>query len=135
MDSEHADGANPFTIQRVGEKGFGKWTLHIDGLEKTGETDAYTYWIQEVTVPGYVAVPRIVVVTKDSVSGQETETEINSVNHASPESEIRITNSKYNVSLPSTGGPGTTALYLLGSMLIMLAGAGFILMGRKKRVE
>ena len=38
-------------------------------------------------------------------------------------------------SLPSTGGPGTNLLYLLGSMLIMLAGAGFILLNRKKRAE
>ena len=39
------------------------------------------------------------------------------------------------VALPSTGGPGTNLLYLFGSMLIMLAGAGFILLGRKKRIE
>ena len=39
------------------------------------------------------------------------------------------------VSLPSTGGPGTNLLYILGSMLIMLSGAGFILLQRKKRVE
>ena len=39
------------------------------------------------------------------------------------------------VALPSTGGPGTNLLYLLGSMLVMLAGAGFILLQRKKRVE
>ena len=38
------------------------------------------------------------------------------------------------VALPSTGGYGTDQLYLLGSMLVMLAGAGFILLQRKKRV-
>lgn len=38
-------------------------------------------------------------------------------------------------SLPSTGGPGTNLLYFLGSMMIMLAGVGFILLSRKKRVE
>ena len=37
--------------------------------------------------------------------------------------------------LPSTGGPGTNLLYLLGGLLITFAGAGFILLQRKKRVE
>ena len=36
-------------------------------------------------------------------------------------------------SLPSTGGPGTNLLYLFGSMLVMLAGAGFVLQNRRKR--
>ena len=35
--------------------------------------------------------------------------------------------------LPNTGGPGTNLLYLLGGMMIMLAGAGLILLNRKKR--
>gem|GEM_PF-1425323 len=36
------------------------------------------------------------------------------------------------VALPSTGGPGTRFFTLLGSMLICLAGAGFILLNKKR---
>ena len=43
----------------------------------------------------------------------------------------RIANNP-GVELPATGGPGTTALYLLGIMLTGLAGAG-LLMKRKRR--
>ena len=35
------------------------------------------------------------------------------------------------VSLPSTGGPGTAMIYLLGAMLTGVAGAGFV--ARKTR--
>ena len=38
------------------------------------------------------------------------------------------------VALPSTGGPGTEIFKLLGGMLVLFAGAGFILLQRKKRV-
>ena len=47
---------------------------------------------------------------------------------------LTVTNTAGYV-LPSTGGPGTHAVYLLGSMMILLAGAGFILLGRKKSAE
>ena len=45
---------------------------------------------------------------------------------------ITVTNTP-GVELPATGGPGTTLYYLLGSLLIMLASAGFILHSRKKK--
>ena len=35
--------------------------------------------------------------------------------------------------LPSTGGPGTAALSLVGSVTVLLAGAGLFLLNRKKR--
>lgn len=44
---------------------------------------------------------------------------------------LKIINSA-GYELPNTGGPGTNLLYLLGSMLIMIAGAGFGLRNRKK---
>ena len=40
----------------------------------------------------------------------------------------------YGYVLPSTGGPGNNLFYLFGSMLITLAGAGFILLGRKREL-
>ncbi len=44
---------------------------------------------------------------------------------------LKIINSA-GYELPNTGGPGTNLLYLFGSMLIMIAGAGFGLLNRKK---
>ena len=37
------------------------------------------------------------------------------------------------VALPSTGGPGTTSLYLLGGALVLFAVMGFVLRNRLKR--
>lgn len=51
---------------------------------------------------------------------------------APAESTITITNSKFTVSLPSTGGPGTTGLYIVGSILTLLA---LVLLITKKRTE
>ena len=54
--------------------------------------------------------------------------------NASPESEIiyyRVVNNP-GVELPSTGGPGTGLIYLLGFMLTGLAGA-VLLMKRRRR--
>ena len=45
--------------------------------------------------------------------------------------QVRVWNNP-GVALPSTGGPGTNLIYLLGIMLTSLAGAGFLL-GRRKR--
>jgi len=36
------------------------------------------------------------------------------------------------VELPKTGGPGTTSIYLIGTMLTVLAGAGILMRRRRK---
>lgn len=129
-DTEHTDGAEPFTITRDGTKGSGEWKLQIAGLEKTDSSGTpYTYWIQEVTVPGYSTTPSITMVSGGNTvnvgpgEGKQT---------APAESTITITNSKYSVSLPSTGGPGTTGFYVLGSILTLLA---LVLLVTKKRSD
>ena len=129
-DTEHTDGAEPFTITRDGTKGSGEWKLQIAGLEKTDSSGTpYTYWIQEVTVPGYSTTPSITMVSGGNTvnvgpgEGKQT---------APAESTITITNSKYSVSLPSTGGPGTTMFYIVGSILTLLA---LVLLITKKRTE
>ena len=45
--------------------------------------------------------------------------------------QIRIWNTP-GVALPSTGGPGNNRIYLLGIMLISLAGAGLVITKRKR---
>ena len=42
-----------------------------------------------------------------------------------------IINRVVKVSLPETGGPGTSMIYLLGIALIVLAGGGYILRNRR----
>ena len=44
---------------------------------------------------------------------------------------ITITNTP-GVSLPSTGGPGTNLIYLLGIMLTGFAGSGLVMKRRRK---
>lgn len=130
-EEENPTGAHPFTISKtqIMENGQGtgryEWKRHIDGLEKTDGTNAYTYWIEEVVVPGYVTTPQITLNSSDGAT-------VNSTANAPAESKIFITNSKYNVSLPSTGGPGTTIFYVLGSILTLLA---MVLLITKKRTE
>jgi len=122
-DEQHPDGAKPFTITRQN----GKWELHIDGLEwKDSTGDPYTYWIQEVYVPGYTNTPTITLMNGTAVDASRT---------APAESKIIITNSKFTVALPATGGVGTTAIYLAGSALMLLAVLGFVLMNRRKRTD
>ena len=121
--------AQPFTITKseIVEDGQGtgkyEWTLRIDGLEKTNGNTPYTYWIEEVAVPGYS--PKITLTTTDGA-------EVHSTAKAPAESKIVITNSKFSISLPSTGGQGTTMFYIIGSVLTLLAA---VLLITKKRSD
>ena len=66
-------------------------------------------------------------VTKDEESGEDMVTtgKVESNSGTAVEvyggSKITVTNSKWNVSLPSTGGPGTTICHALGAVMSLLA--------------
>ena len=77
-------------------------------------------------MPGYTNTPTITLTNGDAVDASRT---------APAESKIIITNSKFTVALPATGGVGTTAIYLAGSALMLLAVLGFVLMNRRKRTD
>lgn len=81
---------------------------------KGGETGEWVYYLQEEQVSGY-QLP--------VYSGTETSGAYNG---------DTITNKKVTVSLPSTGGPGTTIFYGAGISLLLLAFLGFVLTTRKK---
>ena len=49
-----------------------------------------------------------------------------------PEGKITVTNSKWSVSLPATGGVGTGIVYGAGAALMLLAVLGLILLNRKR---
>ena len=46
--------------------------------------------------------------------------------------DVTITNSLFTVTLPNTGGTGTTIFYVAGGSLLLLAVLGFVLLNRKR---
>ena len=117
--------ANPFIVAKGPDN---KWTLRIDGLEKSDGTSDYRFWIVEEPVPGYSTTPTITMV-KDGNT-----VHVGSGDDAAPGgSTITVTNSKFSVALPSTGGPGLTLCYVAGSTLLLLALA--LLIRRKRNYD
>lgn len=97
-------------------------TLEIKWLPRYADaTHKYEYYIVEDAISGHSST-----VTKSDLT-----TAVNSGARVE-DGEIVITNSKYSVSLPSTGGPGTTGFYVLGSILTLLA---LVLLVTKKRSD
>jgi hypothetical protein len=123
-DSEPTQ-ANPFIVVKGPDN---KWTLRIDGLEKSDGTNDYRFWIVEEPVPGYSTTPTITMVKNGNT------VHVGSGDDAAPGgSTITITNSKFSVALPSTGGPGITLCYATGSALLLLALA--LLIRRKRNFD
>jgi hypothetical protein len=117
--------ANPFIVVKGPDN---KWTLRIDGLEKSDGTNDYRFWIVEEPVPGYSTTPTITMVKNGNT------VHVGSGDDAAPGgSTITVTNSKFSVALPSTGGPGITLCYAAGSALLLLALA--LLIRRKRNYE
>ena len=116
------EDAQPFKISSDNE-----WKKHIDGLKKTDDNgNDYTYWITEDQVDGYSVAITMVKDDETVNVGPGTGCE-----QAPAESTITITNSKYSISLPETGGPGTALYGLLGGLMVVTAGA--VLTLRKKK--
>ena len=128
-DAQHPEGAHPFTITKTQKPDSSsyEWKLHIDGLKKTDDNgNDYTYWITEDQVDGYSVAITMVKDDETVNVGPGTGCE-----QAPAESTITITNSKYSISLPETGGSGTTLYTLLGGLMVVAAGA--VLTLRKKK--
>ena len=106
------------------------WSWTIDGLEKyyidnNGDLKEYEYYIAETKVGDYsIASYSNGTTTANGDNGNTIKVKENGT--------ITVTNSKYSVSLPSTGGPGTTGFYVLGSILTLLA---LVLLVTKKRSD
>lgn len=100
------------------------YTFSITGLQAVDDNgNELHYYVQENDLSGFTT-------SYATIQGQ---TIINGDRALNAQRIVNTQEGGYE--LPSTGGPGTNLLYLLGSMLIMLASAGFILLRRKKRVE
>ena len=99
---------------------------------KNLQTSDTEYAIVEVVSPDGYVITNDTPVKFKVTSGELTDkTMTTGVEYASEGNDFTIPNTP-GAALPNTGGPGTKALYLIGTMLTGLAGAG-VLMRRKRR--
>ena len=83
-----------------------------------------TYQLKEIKAPdGYNLLTKTVEVTVD---GEEK--------NGTSISAVCVVENNSGTTLPSTGGAGTTAIYIGGSLLVLLSGILLILRKRTKRV-
>ena len=94
----------------------------------TGLTPGY-YYLHETKSPnGYIITTNgwHFQVNENGIVSGVGDFDSNGIFQYVDENNISVTNQK-GAALPSTGGPGTNMLYLLGITLIGLAGAGFVM--------
>jgi len=122
---------NALTLTSSSTSNVFNFTLPVESLRKYNDDGTeWVYYVVESEVPLYVTSYG----TSTTVESTTTYSVINGAQDAK-DGGVIVNQTFGGYELPSTGGPGTNLLYLLGSMLVMLAGAGFILLQRKKRVE
>ena len=123
---------NALTLTGSGSGKVFNFELPEESLKKYAEAGIteWVYYVVEDEVPLYVTSYG----TSTTVESTTTYSVINGAQDAK-DGGVIVNQTFGGYELPSTGGPGTNLLYLFGSMLVMLAGAGFILLGRRKRVE
>ncbi len=103
------------------------------GKVSLGPLTPGTYYLFETEAPsGYTAMdmPVEIVVSENRVSLMQGSRNENGT-ISQEKAELTVMNSA-GTALPSTGGPGSGLLYLLGFLLVTFAGAGFV-MNRKRK--
>ena len=114
-----------------------------DGIFYQGKIGAGTYYLEEITVPdGYNAPPGMFIlrVTENGVTIGSTAvigdlSDWITTPEAGDGEEMVYTVSLRNTvgyELPSTGGPGTNLIYLIGTILTAVAGTGLVMRKRRK---
>ena len=108
-----------------------RFTVPIEGISLTGLING-EYRLEEISPPaGYVITnnyPVVFTISDGSITG--TDGTIDKVRYEAAtdvEDAVFIIPNEPGAALPSTGGPGTNMLYLLGITLIGLAGVGFVM--------
>ena len=94
------------------------------------ETLAPTGYVKQEEVKIYFTVSEGSKLTYTNEAGETIESQ-NLVSYSPTDKTFTVGNTP-GAALPNTGGPGTTALYLLGIMLTSLAGAGLVMKRKKK---
>lgn len=134
--SKNADGTNPITLVSKGNNvcrvataedtsTVTAITTDDTGKFKVEGLDADTYYLTETAAPaGYnkLAAPVTIVIGENGVVNGTTE---------APQGvdEVKVLNQTGN-ELPSTGGMGTTVIYIIGAILVV--GAGVLLIVRRR---
>lgn len=99
--------------------------ININGL-KSG-----TYYLKETKAPdGYnlLKTPIKIVVTGDAVTGKPV-IKVDNNGTATVVKKVEVQNNKGSL-LPSTGGMGTTLIYVVGSILVLAS--GIVLFSKRK---
>ena len=108
-------------------------TTDQSGAAKFQGLDSGTYYLHETEAPaGYNLLKGDVTVTitaKYGDDGQITSSSATSTNSGQYQQVQKIAN-KSGATLPSTGGMGTTLLYIIGAILVV--GAGVLLVARRR---
>ena len=107
-------------VNIVENEGIKTYRFTIDGLAYADENgEKYTYYVTE---------------TNEQLEGYISPTYSNTSAPTGGDAAYdngTIINRQYGVELPSTGGPGTPPIYLIGIMLACFAGAGLLMRKRK----
>ena len=108
-------------------------TTDQSGVAKFKGLDSGTYYLHETEAPaGYNLLKDDVAVTITATygdDGQITSSSATSANNGQYQQVQKIEN-KSGATLPSTGGMGTTLLYIIGAILVV--GAGVLLVARRR---
>lgn len=108
-------------------------TTDSNGAAKFQGLDSGTYYLHETEAPaGYNLLKNDVEVTITATygdDGQITSSSATSTNNGQYQQVQQIEN-KSGATLPSTGGMGTTLLYIIGAILVV--GAGVLLVARRR---
>ena len=108
-------------------------TTDQSGAAKFQGLDSGTYYLHETEAPaGYNLLKEDVTVTITATygdDGQITSSSATSANNGQYQQVQKIEN-KSGATLPSTGGMGTTLLYIIGAILVV--GAGVLLVARRR---
>ena len=111
------------------------FTIPAGGVTiKNLQTSDTEYEIVEVDSPDGYVITNDTPVKFKVTSGELTDkTMTTGVEYASEGNDFTIPNTP-GAALPNTGGPGTKALYLIGTLLTGLAGAGLLIRRKRRRV-
>ena len=111
-------------------------TRHVSGLDKyykkNGSWAEYEYYIVEDTTGEMHNWNPVMYMAGESPDPTATWPKQGVDQSVKGGGTITVVNSKFNVRLPSTGGMGTTVVYVAGSLLLVLAVLGWVLSAKKR---
>lgn len=121
-------GTTDYRLAMTGQSGITEITTNDKGKFSIQGLKSGDYWLEETAAPkGYNKLTKRIKVHINEAGNYV----INDKNTGSPISQVEVENKSGTV-LPSTGGAGTTMIYLIGGALVL--GSGVVL-ATKRRVK